>query len=259
MELFDTHSHYNDEKFNEDREVIISETFKFGVTRFMCIGYDLESSRKAIKIAEEHDNIWATCGISPNDIDGLDFECLKELELMAKNPKVVAIGEIGLEYYWEKNEDMRLKQKDFFIKQIEIANRLDLPIVIHTRDAVMDTLNILKENDISGINVTLHCFSESIEMAREFLKLGCKFGVGGVVTFKNGRKLQEVVSELDLSNFILETDSPYLTPEPYRGTKNEPKNVFLVAEKIGKIKNMSTEDVINITTKTSISHYNLEV
>ena len=123
----------------------------------------------------------------------------------------------------------------------------------------MDTLNILKENDISGINVTLHCFSESIEMAREFLKLGCKFGVGGVVTFKNGRKLQEVVSELDLSNFVLETDSPYLTPEPYRGTKNEPKNVFLVAQKIGEIKGISTEEVINITTKTSISHYNLEV
>lgn len=252
--IIDTHCHLGKDDYENVDKIIENMTGNI----MIASGVDLETNKEVLELVSKYPNVYGTLGFHPEYASVSEInEWIKFMEDNLNNPKIVGIGEVGLDYHYEEFD--KDKQKDLFVRMIELAKKYNKTLVIHTRDAVMDTLNILKENDITKINVTLHCFSESIEMAREFLKLGCKFGVGGVVTFKNGRKLQEVVSELDLSNFVLETDSPYLTPEPYRGTKNEPKNVFLVAQKIGEIKGISTEDVIDITTKTSISHYNLEV
>lgn len=176
MRFFDSHSHYNDEKFDEDLEKIIKATFDEGVAKFMCIGYSIEASKKAIEIAEKYENIYASCGISPNDIDCLKEnetidDKIKELEEIAKSSKVVAIGEIGLDYYWEKDSEKRNIQKEFFIKQIELANSLDLPIIIHTRDAYLDTIKILKENKVNNTGI-FHCCPLNVELIKDGLNLG---------------------------------------------------------------------------------------
>ena len=255
MKLFDTHSHYNDEKFENDLEEIIKATFDSGVAKFMCIGYNLESSKKAIEIAENHENIYATCGISPNDIEGLDLNCLKEIEEISKNPKVLAIGEIGLDYYWEKDEKMRDLQKDFFIKQIEIANKLDLPIVIHTRDAYLDTIEILKENECKNTGI-FHCCPLNNELIKDGLKLGYYISFSGVVTFKNA-KPETSIEIVPLDKILIETDSPYLTPEPYRGQRNDSRKVIEVARKIATIKNKTIEEIAKITYENAMKIYKI--
>ena len=255
MEFFDTHSHYNDEKFNEDLEKIIQDTLKSGVTKFMCIGYDLESSKKAIKIAEEHDNIYATCGISPNDIEDVEINCLKEIEDIAKNPKVLAIGEIGLDYYWEKDENKRRLQKEFFVKQIEIANKLNLPIVIHTRDAYLDTIQVLKENKCKNTGI-FHCCPLNNELIKDGLKLGYYISFSGVITFKNA-KPELPVSLVPMDKILIETDSPYLTPEPYRGQRNDSRKVIEVARKIASIKSTSLEEIAKMTYENALKVYRL--
>ena len=255
MKLFDTHSHYNDEKFENDLEEIIKATFDSGVAKFMCIGYNLESSKKAIEIAENHENIYATCGISPNDIEGLDLNCLKEIEELSKNLKVLAIGEIGLDYYWEKDEKMRDLQKDFFIKQIEIANKLDLPIVIHTRDAYLDTIEILKENECKNTGI-FHCCPLNNELIKDGLKLGYYISFSGVVTFKNA-KPETSIEIVPLDKILIETDSPYLTPEPYRGQRNDSRKVIEVARKIATIKNKTIEEIAKITYENAMKIYKI--
>lgn len=255
MELFDTHSHYNDEKFEEDLEEIIKATFDSGVTKFMCIGYDLESSKKAIKIAKSHENIYATCGISPNDVEGLNLDILKEIEEIAKNDKVLAIGEIGLDYYWEKDENMRKLQKDFFIEQIKIANKLDLPIVIHTRDAYLDTIKILKENKSKNTGI-FHCCPLNNELIKDGLELGYYISFSGVITFKNS-KPEIPVGNVPLDRILIETDSPYLTPEPYRGQRNDSRKVIEVARKIATIKDKSLEEIAKITYDNALKIYKL--
>ena len=255
MELFDTHSHYNDEKFEEDLEEIIKATFDSGVTKFMCIGYDLDSSKKAIKIAESHENIYATCGISPNDVEGLNLDSLKEIEEIARNDKVLAIGEIGLDYYWEKDENMRKLQKDFFIEQIKMANRLDLPIVIHTRDAYLDTIKILKENIVKNTGI-FHCCPLNNELIKDGLELGYYISFSGVITFKNS-KPEIPVGNVPLDRILIETDSPYLTPEPYRGQRNDSRKVIEVARKISTIKGKSLEEIAKITYDNALKIYKL--
>lgn len=255
MKLFDTHSHYNDEKFDEDREEIIKATFESGVDKFMCIGYNIESSRKAIEIAESHENIYCTCGVSPNDIEGLRLEDLKQIEEMAKNPKVLAIGEIGLDYYWEKDINMRELQKQFFIKQIEISNRLDLPITIHTRDAYLDTIKILKENKCVNTGI-FHCCPLNVELIKDGLKLGYYISFSGTITFKNS-KPELPVETVPLDKILIETDSPYLSPEPFRGKRNDSRNVIEVARKIAEIKNKTLEEIGEITYQNGIKVYKL--
>lgn len=250
MELFDTHSHYNDEKFDGDREELIKATFDSGITKFMCIGYDLESSKKAIEIAANHENIYATCGISPNDIQNIEVECLNEIENMAKNPKVKAIGEIGLDYYWEKDELMRKKQQEFFIKQIEIANNLNLPIVIHTRDAYLDTIKVLKENECKNTGI-FHCCPLNNELIKDGLKLGYYISFSGTITFKNS-KPEMPVGQVPLDKILIETDSPYLAPEPYRGTRNDSRKVIEVARKVAELKNVSLEEIAKITYENAL-------
>lgn len=190
MELFDSHAHYNDEKFEEDREEILKEIYRSGVTKLVNAGYSLESSKSTIQIANSHDFIYSTVGISPNDIADYKKEDLKEIENLAKSPKVVAIGEIGLDYYWNKeNKDL---QKEVFISQIEIANKLNLPIVIHTREAVYDTLEILKNNNCNKKGI-FHCCPFNVDLVREGLKLGFYISFAGPTTFKNSKNAPEII------------------------------------------------------------------
>lgn len=247
MEFFDSHSHLNDEKFEEDRDELIEKIKKENITKFLTCGYNLEGSKKTIEIAQNCDSTYATVGISPNDIPQNEEELWKEIdeiEQLAQNKKVVAIGEIGLDYYWNKeNRELQLKA---FKKQIEIANELNLPIVIHTRDAVMDTLQVLKENNVVNKGV-FHCCPLNRELVKEALKLDFYISFSGVITFKNAKNAEEIINMVPLEKILIETDSPYLAPEPVRGTRNTPINVKLVAAKIAQAKNMPIEEVAKAT------------
>ena len=255
MELFDSHAHYNDEKFEDDREKIIQEIYDSGVAKIINAGYSLESSKKAIKIAEEYSFMYATVGVSPNDIENLPENYLEQIEELAKNKKVVAIGEIGLDYYWNKeNKD---KQKEVFINQIKLANKLNLPIVIHTREAVMDTIDILK-NQIECINKgVFHCCPLNPELIKETLKLGFYISFAGPVTFKNSKNASDVVSLVPMDKLLIETDSPYLSPEPLRGRRNDSRNVRYIAEKIANIKGLEVEEIAKQTYENAKTIFKL--
>ena len=247
MGFFDSHSHLNDERFDEDRISVIDNLKKEGITRFITNGYDLEGSKKAIEIAENCDFTYATAGISPNDIPQNEDELWKqidEIRIIAKNPKVVAIGEIGLDYYW--NKDNRELQLEVFKKQIDIANELDLPIVIHTREAVMDTLQIVKENPVKNKGV-FHCCPLNRELVKEALKLDFYISFSGVVTFKNSKNADEIISMVPMDKILIETDSPYLAPEPVRGTRNTPANVKFVAAKVANVKGIEIDEIAKTT------------
>ena len=254
MEFFDTHSHYNDESFDSDREVLINKTLKENITRMMCIGYDVEKSAKAIKIAEKYNYIYASCGISPNDIEDFSVENLEKIEEMAKNRKVVAIGEIGLDYHW--NKENKEAQKELFIKQIDIANKLNKPIIIHTRDAVMDTIEILKTHSVQNTGI-FHCCPLNQELIKEGLKLGYYISFSGVITFKNA-KPNEAVNQVPLDRILIETDSPYMSPEPHRGERNTSLYVKYVAQKIAEIKGISLEEVAKATYNNASKIFNID-
>ena len=254
MELFDSHSHYNDEYFEDNREDVIKMVYDSGVTKTVCIGYNVEQSKKAIEIANAHNFIYATCGISPNDSEDFNEEKLKELEEIAKNEKVVAIGEIGLDYYWVK--DNKELQKEYFIKQIDIANRLNKPITIHTRDASIDTIEILKSHPVKKGGI-FHCCPLNQELIKEGLKLGFYISFSGVITFKNA-KPEECIKLVPLDKLLIETDSPYLSPEPFRGRKNDPSKVRYVAMKIAEIQGISLEEVARITYKNAMDVYEID-
>ena len=248
MELFDSHCHLDDEKFNEDREELIKQIKEAGITKLISAGYSLESSKKAIKLAKNYDFIYATAGISPNDIPQTNEELWKTIEeikeKVKQNNKVVAIGEIGLDYYW--NEQNKELQKIAFIKQIQLANELELPIVIHTREAVQDTLDILKQNEVKQ-NGIFHCCPLNRELVKEALKLGFYISLAGPITFKNSKNADEIIAMIPNEKILIETDSPYLSPEPLRGKRNDPRNVKYIAQKIAEVKNVSTEEIAKIT------------
>ncbi len=253
MEFFDSHSHFNDEKFDIDREEIIKNVYEEGITRTVCVGYNVEKSRFALEIANSHDFIYATCGISPNDIEDFSESNLKEIEIIGKMKKIVDIGEIGLDYYW--NKENKLEQKELFIKQIEIANRLEKPIVIHTRDAFIDTIDILKEYPVIKKGI-FHCCPLNQELIKEGLKLGFYISFSGNITFKNA-KSAECVSLVPLDRILIETDSPYLSPEPFRGHRNDPSKVKFVANKISQIKGIDLSDVTKITYNNANKIFNI--
>lgn len=246
MEFFDSHSHYNDEKFDEDREEIINKTYEDGITKFVCAGYDIESSKKSIEICNKYPFIYSICGVSPNDVP----ESLEEVESYVKqieeiikedkNNKVLAVGEIGLDYHW--NKENKEIQKQMFIKQIELANKYNLPIVIHTREAVEDTITILKENNVINKGV-FHCCPLNRQLVYDALKLGFYISFAGPITFKNSKNAEEIVKMVPLDKVLIETDSPYLAPEPKRGTRNDSRNVKLVAQKVADFKNIKIEEV----------------
>ncbi|MCR5187132.1 MAG: TatD family hydrolase [Clostridia bacterium] len=253
MEFFDSHSHYNDEKFDDDREYIIEETYKNDITKFMCIGYNVKQSKKAIEIAKKYSYIYATAGISPNDIEENVLNDIYIIEEIAKDDKVKAIGEIGLDYYW--NKDNKEIQKEVFVKQIDLANKLELPIVIHNRDAYVDTIKILKEHQVYKKGI-FHCCQLNQELIKDALKLGFYISFSGIITFKNA-KAEEAVSLVPMNRLLIETDSPYLTPEPHRGTRNTSINVKYVADKIANIKCVSLEEVAKTTYENAMRIYNI--
>lgn len=248
MEWFDSHAHLDDERFKEDREQLIQEIQQAGVTKLISAGYSLEASIMAKKLASEYDFIYATSGISPNDIPQTEKELwiiLEQIkEIASQSKKIVAIGEIGLDYHW--NEENKELQRLAFVEQIELANELALPIVIHTREAVMDTIAILKQYQVS-LKGVFHCCPLNRELVKEALKLGFYISFAGPVTFKNSKNADEIIALVPNDRMLVETDSPYLSPEPLRGKRNDSRNVKYIAQKIADVKNMQLEEVARIT------------
>lgn len=247
MEFFDSHSHYNDEKFDEDREQILEEIYKAGVTKVIVAGYDINSSKKAVDLSKKYKYIYAICGISPNDIAETENEIkqqIEQIEKIAQSTKIVGIGEIGLDYYW--NKENKELQKKAFINQIKLADKMDLPIIIHSREAVMDTIQILKEN-IPKRKGVFHCCPLNIELVKEGLKLGFYISLAGPITFKNSKNADEIIQMIPLEKMLIETDSPYLAPEPNRGTRNDSRNLKYLVEKIAQVKQREPEEIARIT------------
>ena len=247
--LIDTHCHLEKKEY-EDLDSIINNMDGY----MIASGYNDETNLEVIDLVNKYDNVYGVIGIHPEEVDNITDNSFKIIEDNINNPKIVGIGEIGLDYYYVK--DNKDKQMDLFKRQIELAEKYNKPIVVHSRDAAQDTYNILK--DIK-VKCDIHCFSYSYEMACEFVKLGFRLGIGGVLTFKNSKNLKEVVGKLELDNFLLETDSPYLTPEPYRGSKNNPSNVLLVAKKIAEIKNLDYNAVIDILNRNAKNQFDLDI
>ena len=253
--IIDSHAHLDHERFDEDREEIIKNFEADKVELMVNPASDLASSKAAIDLAKKHDKIYAMVGTHPHEAKYYDENTREEYKLLAQEEKVVAIGEIGLDYYYEFSD--RETQKKVFIDQIDLARELDMPIVIHTRDAVEDTYDILAEHAV-GMKVLIHAFSESWEVCERFLKLGFYIALGGVVTFKNANKLLKVGTNVPLDRLVLETDSPYLTPHPYRGKRNEPKNVHLVATKIADLKNEDVDYIKEVTGKNTLEFFGIK-
>lgn len=244
ISIFDSHAHYDDESFNEDRETVIKELKENGVVGVLNCGASLEGARASLKLAETYDFFYAAVGIHPEDADCFNETVLEELRKMAENKKVKAIGEIGLDYYYKENPPKDV-QKNTFRAQMQLAKELNLPVVIHDREAHEDTLNILKEfSEVKGV---LHCFGGSVEFARECLKLGYYIGFTGVVTFKNAKKIALVAKEVPVDRMLVETDCPYMTPTPFRGERNRSDYIKYIIEKLSEIKEISEEEIAMAT------------
>lgn len=250
--IFDTHSHYDDRQFNKDRAQLLSDMKNNGICRIVSCGCDLETTEFNKKLAEEYDYFYFAAGFHPECLEDADIADMDKIREYTAHKKCVAIGEIGLDYHWMSSS--KEKQKNFFISQIELAKALDMPVIVHDREAHGDTLDILKATKPKGV---LHCFSGSKEMAREIIKLGMYIGLNGVVTFKNARKSLEVVHEIPIERLVLETDCPYLAPEPKRGKRNDSSLIPFIAERIADELGMDAQELLNITAKNAERLYNL--
>ena len=256
--LFDTHCHLNHEEIYERIDEVIEAAKKTGVKKFLVVGYDKITSLRAVEIADKYECCYAAIGYHPTEIFDLSKDDYNEVMKLVSHPKVVAIGEIGLDYHWIKEEDERELQKKYFIRQIEFANEHHLPIVIHNRDSNEDCFNILKEHrPIFG--AVMHCYSGSVEMMREIVKWD-KFyiSLGGPVTFTNAKTPKAVAEEVPLERLLIETDSPYLTPHPYRGMKNEPKYICLVSEEIARLRDMSKKHLESVLFNNACTLFNIK-
>ena len=254
--IFDTHAHYDDEKFDEDRDELLKSLADAGVGTVVDAASTIDSCHQIIELIDKYPFLYGTLGIHPSECKDMTEDDLDWIRQQLNNPKIVAIGEIGLDYYWpEPDHDI---QKKWFEKQLELAKETDMPVVIHSRDAAEDTLNMIKMAQLPPKTVDIHCFSYSKEIAREYLNMGYYLGVGGVVTFKNAKKLKEVVEYAPIENILLETDCPYLAPEPNRGKRNSSLNLEYVVDKIAELKNMDREDVISITEKNAQDFYRIK-
>ena len=252
--LFDTHTHLDDEKFDTDRDELIGSLKNEGISLLVNVGADMKSSEKSIALAQKYDFIYASVGVHPSDTKDLTDKDIATLEKMAQHEKVVAIGEIGLDYYWDEPE--REIQKEWFLKQLLLSKKLNMPYIIHDRDAHADTLEIIKK--VGYKNGVMHCFSGSVEMAKEVISLGMYVSLSGTVTFKNAKKAQEVASVVPLDRLLIETDSPYLTPEPFRGKRNNSANVKYTAQKIADLRGIKFEDLAKITLENGKRFYNIK-
>ena len=252
--IFDTHSHYDDEQFDEDRDELLKSMDENGVGTIVNVGASLEGCKASVELSEKYPFVYAAVGVHPDEAGSLNEETFSWLEEQCDREKVVAVGEIGLDYYWDhESHDL---QKKWFIEQLDLARRKDLPVIIHSREAAADTLEIMKEH-ARGLKGVIHCFSYSVEMAKEYVKMGFYIGIGGVVTFKNARKVKEVVEAVPIEKIVLETDCPYLAPVPNRGKRNSSINIHYVAEEIAGLKGMTKEEVIRITEQNAKDLYHL--
>lgn len=252
MRIFDTHAHYYDDAFNADREQLLSSLKDKNVCGAINCGVDIESSLECIELSEKFVFLYTAAGYHPENIpeNGI-FERDKLISIL-QNKKVVAIGEIGLDYYWDTSR--KELQKDFFEKQLCLAQQLDLPVIIHSRDAAQDTLEIIKKYNVKGV---MHCFSGSVEIAEKYLQLGFYLGFGGASTFKNAKKIRDVIETVPMNRILLETDCPYMSPEPFRGKRNDSSRIIYIAEKISEIKNLPTDYVLTEAYKNAKSLFNV--
>lgn len=250
--IIDTHSHYEAEEFDSDREELLAELHSKNIIA-VNVGATKGSALTAFEFAHKYENIYAAIGVHPDEIGELTEEDMQKFLELSKDPKVVAIGEIGLDYHWDVQP--REVQKNWFIRQIKLAEEAKLPINIHSRDAAQDTLEIVKNENAGKNGGIVHCYSYSVEMAKEYLKLGFHFGIGGIITYKNARVVKEVTEFLPIEKIVLETDCPYLAPTPHRGERNDSRNLIYVAEAIAQIKGLSTEEVISQTEKNARTVY----
>ena len=248
--IIDTHAHYDDEAFEQDRDLLLGGFPEQGIEKVINSGASVASSRRGIALSEQWNGVYCAIGVHPNELEGLTEEVLEEFAVLARRPKVVAIGEIGLEYHYENPP--RDVQAIWFRRQIALAKRVGLPIIVHSRDAVQDTLDMIRDSEAMEVGGVIHCFSAGPEIAAEYVRLGFYIGVGGVVTFKNGRKMKEVVRAVPLERILLETDSPYLAPEPYRGKRNSSLYLPYVVSEIAALKEISDEEVMRVTCENAL-------
>lgn len=254
--MFDSHAHLDSERFEGERDEIIARAKEVGLTLIMNPGASYESSVKAVELSEKYDMVYAAVGVHPHDADTMDDMMLSLLKALAKKKKVKAIGEIGLDYHYDYSP--RDVQKQVFIDQIRLAKSLKLPIIIHDREANDDVLRILKEENAFETGVVMHCYSGSAELARQYVKLGAYISIAGPLTFKNNRKTIEVVEAMPLDRLFIETDSPFLTPVPYRGKRNEPAHVQYVADKIAEIKGLTYKEVVEATKANACRFFDIK-
>ena len=254
--LFDSHCHLNDEKLLPNIDEVIKSANEAGVTHFLVIGWDKESSFKAVELAELYENVYAAVGFHPENIFDVSEEDFNETLELYKHPKVVAIGEIGLDYHWTKEPEKRELQKKYFIRQVEFANEHKLPISIHNREAFEDCLSILKEHKplYGGV---MHCYSGSVELLKDVLDLGLYIGLDGPLTFLNAKTPKEVCENVPLDRLLLETDCPYLSPHPLRGTINEPRNLGLILDEVARLKNLSKKHIADVTFKNTCNLFHV--
>lgn len=252
--LYDSHAHYDDSQFDSDRDAVITAAHNGGITYINNIASDIESSRKSIALAEKYDFVYASVGVHPSDVGGMTAEDIDTLRNLAQHKKVVAIGEIGLDYHYDDTSEE--DQKTWLPPQIELAHELNLPVIIHDRESCGECMRILKEHKVS--NGVIHCFSGSAETAKEFLKMGLHISFTGVITFKNARRALEALKVIPMDRLMIETDCPYMAPEPFRGRRNHSGYVYRVAEKIAEIKGLTFEEVAEITTNNAIKFFGIK-
>ena len=254
--IFDTHAHYDDKQFDEDRDQILSSMQEQGVGTIVDASATVDSWERVLELTKRYPFVYGMIGVHPDEVGDLNEENFARMEQLLHEEKVVAVGEIGLDYYWDKEQHEI--QKEWFIRQLQLARKLNMPVNIHSREAAQDTMEIMKEH-AADMKAIIHCYSYSKEMAEEYVKMGYLLGIGGVVTFKNARKLKEAVAYIPLSNIVLETDAPYLTPEPFRGKRNDSSKLTYVAQAIADIKQISVDEVYAETWKNAHQMYKIQM
>ena len=254
--IFDSHAHYDDHAYDGDREEILPALARDGVGTVVNVGASLEGTRRTVELIRKYPFMYGAAGVHPDEVGELNEETFAWLREQCLQKKIVAVGETGLDYYWDK--ESHEVQKKWFVRQLKLAKKLSLPVIVHSREAAADTMEILKQEYSPQTPAVIHCYSYSPELAREYVKMGYYLGIGGVVTFKNAKKLKEVVLETPLERILLETDCPYLAPEPYRGKRNDSRNLTYVAKAVADIKGLTPEAVIEATEKNAGTFYRLD-
>ena len=254
--IFDTHAHYDDEAFDEDRDEVLTSLREWGVGTVVNVGASMEGSRRSVSLSEQYEFVYSAVGVHPDEVGELREEDMEWMREQLQKPKVVAVGEIGLDYYWDKEgHDL---QKKWFLRQLKLAKELKKPVIIHSREAAADTMELLKANYHGEMPMVMHCYSYSMEMAREYRKMGLYLGIGGVLTFKNAKKLKETVLESPMEYLLLETDCPYLAPVPNRGKRNDSGMLKYVVQELAALKGITPEEVIRITEENARRFYGIQ-